>query len=366
MTDLLFKAQKYMNRKDTLTAKRLIGKQKKEETSEFHGKKKDSKDSYAEPKASKSSPDAPKRKMNFTPLVMPMDKILMQIKDVPRLKWPKPLSTSLRKHDLKKYYHFHKDHGHYTNECRNLKKQIEELIQHGKIQKFVNRDHQPQSRAKDKTHGNAKDNGRDFPKQVVGEIRTITGRTISEGSFKSLKKTYYRQDNSVHMKHPSLKYRWSENDDIKFTERDVNGIKQPHDDPLIITLGIEGFTTRRVLVDNESSADIMYMTAYQQLRVDPKKLKPFNSPLLSFSGDRIYTKGIITLSVTTRAYPAQVTIQVYFLIVNCPSSYNVILGRPTINKLKFVMSTYCLKMKFPTPSGVGQIYGDQLLVRECY
>ena len=139
----------------------------------------------------------------------------------------------------------------------------------------------------------------------MGEIRTIAGRTISEGSYKSLKKTYYRQDNNVHMKHPSLKYRWSENDDIKFTERDANGIKQPHDDPLVITLGIEGFTTRRVLVDNRSSANIMYMTAYQQLRVDPKKLKPFNSPLLSFSGDRIYPKGIVTLSITARTYSAQ-------------------------------------------------------------
>ena len=168
------------------------------------------------------------------------------------------------------------------------------------------------------------------------------------------------------MKHPSSKYRRLENDDITFSERDASGIKQPHDDPLVITLGIEGFTTRRVLVDNESSADIMYMTAYQQLRVDPKKLKPFNSPLLSFSGDRIYPKGIVTLSITARTYSTQVTIQADFLIVDCPSSYNAILGRPTLNRLKAVTSTYCLKMKFPTPNRVGQICGDQLLARECY
>ena len=39
------------------------------------------------------------------------------------------------------------------------------------------------------------------------------------------------------MKHPSLKYRWSENDNIMFSERDVSRIKQPHDDPLVIMLG---------------------------------------------------------------------------------------------------------------------------------
>ena len=129
MTDLLFKAEKYMNGEDALTTKGLIGKQKNEETGECHGRKKDRKDSYLEVKAGKSSPDAPKKKMNFTPLVMPVDKILMQIKDEPGLKWPKPLSTSSRKGDLKKYCRFHKDHGHYTYEYRNLKEQIEELIQ---------------------------------------------------------------------------------------------------------------------------------------------------------------------------------------------------------------------------------------------
>ena len=91
-------------------------------------------------------------------------------------------------------------------------------------------------------------------------------------------------------------------------------------------LGIEGFATRKVLVDNGSLADIMYMKAYQQLRLDPKRLRSFNSPLVSFSEDKIYTKGIITLSVTAGTHPAQVTIQVDFLVVDCPSSHNVILG----------------------------------------
>ena len=59
----------------------------------------------------------------------------MQIKDNPALKWPKPLSSSLKRRDPKKYYHFHTDHGHYTNECQDLKEQIEELIQREKIQK---------------------------------------------------------------------------------------------------------------------------------------------------------------------------------------------------------------------------------------
>ena len=52
--------------------------------------------------------------------------------------------------------------------------------------------------------------------------------------------------------------------------------------------------------------------------------------------------------------------------MDCPSSYNVILGQPTLNCLKAETSTYCLKVKFPTPNRIGEIYGDQLLARECY
>ncbi|XP_030949228.1 uncharacterized protein LOC115973127 [Quercus lobata] len=115
MTDFVFKAQKYMNGDDVLTAKGLTGKRKKEEPSDSPGKKKDCKDSYSEAKASNSSSDTPKKKMNSTPLVMPANKNLMQIKDEPGLKWPKLLSTSSRKCDPKKYCGFHKDHGHYTD-----------------------------------------------------------------------------------------------------------------------------------------------------------------------------------------------------------------------------------------------------------
>ncbi|XP_075663048.1 uncharacterized protein LOC142632553 [Castanea sativa] len=143
MTNLLFKVQKYMNGEDALTAKELTGKQKKEESAESQCKKRDHKDNLIEAKASKSDLEmSSKKKLNFTPLLMPMDKILMQIKDDPVLKWPKPLISSSKRKDKKKYYRFHKDHGHYIDECQDLKEQIEELIQRGKLQNFVKKDYQ--------------------------------------------------------------------------------------------------------------------------------------------------------------------------------------------------------------------------------
>ena len=53
-------------------------------------------------------------------------------------------------------------------------------------------------------------------------------------------------------------------------------------------------------------------------------------------------------------------------MVDCPSSYNVIIGRPILNYWKAITSTYCLKVKFPTKNGVGEVKGDQVLARECY
>ena len=53
-------------------------------------------------------------------------------------------------------------------------------------------------------------------------------------------------------------------------------------------------------------------------------------------------------------------------MVDCPSLYNVIIGRPTLNKWKSATSTYCLKVKFPTENRVGEVRGDQVLARECY
>ena len=76
--------------------------------------------------------------------------------------------------------------------------------------------------------------------------------------------------------------------------------------------------------------------------------------------------GTISLSVVVEAYPRQITKDVNFLVVDCSSSYNAIIGRPTLNSWKAVTSTYHLSVKFPIEHGVGQVQGDQLATIECY
>ena len=102
------------------------------------------------------------------------------------------------------------------------------------------------------------------------------------------------------------------------------------------------------------------------MKLDKKRIRPYNSPLVSFTGDRIVLSGIVTLTVIAGTYPAQVTKEIDFLIVNCPSTYNIILGKPALNRLKAATSTYYLKVKFPTAHWIREIKGDQVLARECY
>ena len=80
----------------------------------------------------------------------------------------------------------------------------------------------------------------------------------------------------------------------------------------------------------------------------------------------MYPRGIVILTVMAGSYPFQVTNKHNFLVVDSPSSYNMIIGQLTLNHWKAATSTYCLKVKFPTEQGVGEIRGDQVLARECY
>ena len=81
---------------------------------------------------------------------------------------------------------------------------------------------------------------------------------------------------------------------------------------------------------------------------------------------KVQPVGTIILSIVVGSYPQQIAKEVNFLVVDCSSSYNAIIRRPTLNRWKAMTSTYHLSIKFPTEYGVGQVQGDQLAVRECY
>ena len=77
------------------------------------------------------------------------------------------------------------------------------------------------------------------------------------------------------------------------------------------------------------------------------KTRLIKTPLYGFDGEMVYIEGAIQLPVTFGVHPAKVTQMVDFLLVDQPSAYNAIIGRPALNALRVVVSTYHLTMKFP-------------------
>jgi hypothetical protein len=153
---------------------------------------------------------------------------------------------------------------------------------------------------------------------------------------------------------------------LSFSEKDARGVVMPHDDALVVTLTVANHGIHRILVDNGSSANILYWPAFQQMGIDRERIKPFGSPLVGFDGEVVYPIGIISLLVTAGTTPRLSTVMVDFLVIDRPSAYNAIVGRPSLNKLRVVTSTYHLMMKFLTEKGVGVVRGDQLAARRCY
>ena len=72
---------------------------------------------------------------------------------------------------------------------------------------------------------------------------------------------------------------------IKFS--DLEGCQHPHDDPLVVRAIVANTTVHRVLIDNGSSADIIFASAFDKMGIGREKLEPVNTHLRGFSGEKV-------------------------------------------------------------------------------
>ena len=135
---------------------------------------------------------------------------------------------------------------------------------------------------------------------------------------------------------------------ITFSDSNMEGYQQPHDDPLVIRVVVANKTIHRVLVDNESLVDIIFTSAFDKMGIRREKLEPVSAHLRGFSGERVLPLGSIQLVLTLGDPPCQATTTVRFLIVDAPSAYNMLLGKPFLNAIRAIPSAYHMVIKFPT------------------
>ncbi|KAL2226722.1 UNVERIFIED_CONTAM: hypothetical protein Sindi_2030900 [Sesamum indicum] len=133
----------------------------------------------------------------------------------------------------------------------------------------------------------------------------------------------------------------------QFGRAERSGSKSTHNDAPVITALLANYEVGHIFIDLGCSADILFREAYDQMQLGDTPLEKVNTSLYGFAGEVVHPKGIVSLPLTLGTGVGQRTCLLRFLVVDTPSAYNVILGRPTLNAFQAVISTYHMKIKFP-------------------
>ena len=128
---------------------------------------------------------------------------------------------------------------------------------------------------------------------MINVIFTAPGRTRSHPSRVMSVAKSLAEDSNSELKRARIEIRPS----LSFSNENKIGTIQSHDDALVITLRIGGYDVRRVMVDQCSCAEIMYLNLYRGLNLKPEDLTTYDLPLVSFNGKFVTPKSQIRLPV---------------------------------------------------------------------
>ncbi|XP_071933541.1 uncharacterized protein [Coffea arabica] len=283
------------------------------------------------------------------------------------------------------YCAYHRDVGHETEDCNDLKREIENLIRQGYLKQFVRKDGGfNRSASHRENRGPRREDRRDTKLQcrgpedqkrdqrpprdgspgygpnIVGVINTISGDPTGGDSQNSRKRTYRQA--GMEVAEPSSRL----SEVITYGPHDLVPTASSNHETLVIEVLTNNYIVKKVYVDPGSSVDVLYYRTFESLKLTREQLTPVRTPLVGFGGHVLHPEGMLTLMVTIGRHPYCRTVPVSFAVVKADSPYNMLIGRPTLNALRAVYSTYHLSFKFPTPAGVAEVSSDVGAARECY
>ncbi|KAJ1268003.1 hypothetical protein BS78_07G103300 [Paspalum vaginatum] len=144
-----------------------------------------------------------------------------------------------------------------------------------------------------------------------------------------------------------------------FDQSDLRLKDYPHNDAMVINCNIAGYVIHDVLVDNDSSTDILMAKAFRQMNLDDLALQPATNPLCGFGGRNVEALGKIALQVSFREISNPRTEFITFDVMDVNYPYNAILGRGTLNNFEAALYSAYLVMKIPAYKGVISVHGNQ-------
>ncbi|XP_075478782.1 uncharacterized protein LOC142519630 [Primulina tabacum] len=153
---------------------------------------------------------------------------------------------------------------------------------------------------------------------------------------------------------------------ISFGPKDFKGVHLPHNEALVIQVWVANYDIMRVFVDLGSSVNVIFKEALVQMDLQGYQLEKVETSLFGFAGHAVYPEGEIVMPLTLGTRELNKTVMTTFTVVDAPSSYNIILGRPVMNELRDIASTYHQKINFPVESRVCEVQGDQPYSWKCY
>jgi hypothetical protein len=137
------------------------------------------------------------------------------------------------------------------------------------------------------------------PLPTIGMILPIAGGSSMEFQTKKQKKDHLRLVNNIAVQGLVRCIDWSKTP-ITFSEQDLQLESYPLADDMVIKANIASWEINRVLIDSRSSAYIIFVNAFDQMKLSRSQLQPLDSPLISFGGKKIGALGKISLPVSFR------------------------------------------------------------------
>ncbi|XP_072058155.1 uncharacterized protein [Arachis hypogaea] len=200
----------------------------------------------------------------------------------------------------------------------------------------------------------------------VEEIQAFMGGYASGGYSNSARKRSFRAICSVDRPKQDVTITNAQ-PEVTFTHADFNSNLQNLDDPVVVTLQLGDLLVKKVLLDPGSSADVLFYSTFQKMKLSDNMLQSTGGDLVGFSGERVPVLGSVWLQTTLGEQPLSKTNDIQYLVVDCFNPYNIILGRPFLNKFGAIVSTVHLCVKFPLQDHqVVTIHGDHKEARQCY